>query len=275
MRSPSRLATRAVRAAIVAVIVAVGVLALVLNLPTRGGRSGASLAATPMPRLYVDRDLGVVERIVRPAEARARRDFENFARAHPGGHDDAAFETFALQHVGPPPTGAAQRREIGELHRIDANRTKAGVTAATWLEDHGKKDVWKLYVKQYKQFAGDAAGKAVKKRYKATYDLANKLVDDGKARFDRPSPYIVDPSLRALNQRKFSGTKKVSYPAKHTLIGFAEAGVLSRAEPHRATEYRWMADEVSFSRLYAGGHYPSDVAAGAYLGTLLAEYERG
>lgn len=28
-----------------------------------------------------------------------------------------------------------------------------------------------------------------------------------------------------------------------------------------------------YSRLYAGGHYPSDVAAGEYLGDLISEYE--
>lgn len=52
------------------------------------------------------------------------------------------------------------------------------------------------------------------------------------------------------------------------MIAFALAPLLSRYESHRAAEYRWMADEIAYSRVYhAGGHYLSDIAAGASLGT--------
>ena len=34
-----------------------------------------------------------------------------------------------------------------------------------------------------------------------------------------------------------------------------------------------MADQVSYSRLVGGGHYPADLDAGAYLGTLIGRYE--
>ena len=33
-----------------------------------------------------------------------------------------------------------------------------------------------------------------------------------------------------------------------------------------------MADEIDFSRLYAGGHYLSDLTAGAFLGTAIGDY---
>lgn len=35
--------------------------------------------------------------------------------------------------------------------------------------------------------------------------------------------------------------------------------VLGHFEPHRAGEYRWMVNEIDYSRLYGGGHYLSDV----------------
>jgi len=101
--------------------------------------------------------------------------------------------------------------------------------------------------------------------------LANKIETQGKRRFARNSPYIVDPSLHALNQKRFA--KKFSYPSKHSVLSAALSRVLGHYEPHRRGEYRWMTDEVSFSRLYAGGHYPSDIAAGAYLGDLVGLYE--
>jgi hypothetical protein len=37
--------------------------------------------------------------------------------------------------------------------------------------------------------------------------------------------------------------------------------------------YRWMADEIDFSRLYAGGHYLSDLTVGAFLGTAIGDFE--
>ena len=36
---------------------------------------------------------------------------------------------------------------------------------------------------------------------------------------------------------------------------------------------RRLLDEVDFSRLYAGGHYLSDLTAGAFLGTTIGDYE--
>jgi hypothetical protein len=41
----------------------------------------------------------------------------------------------------------------------------------------------------------------------------------------------------------------------------------------RAPEFDGMLDEILYSRLYAGGHYPSDLAVGVMLGRLIAGYE--
>lgn len=270
MSDDSRLSARTVRTLIVAVVLGLGGAALALNFPSDGDKKAGPFVGQPQPELFPDSRLALVERLVRPAQARARRNATRWIAGHPGRHD-AAFAAFAMNSVGPPPSGAAQRRELAQLHRIDARRSPTGVKAANWLEAHGKKDIWKLYRKQFGQLAGKAAYKRAKALFKATYKLANDLAAQGKTRFSRPSPYITDPSLHAVNQSRFK--KKLSYPAKHTLISFALVPLLSRDDPHRAGEYRWMADEISYSRLYAGGHYPSDVAAGAYLGTLTGEYE--
>jgi hypothetical protein len=267
---PASRQTRRVRAAIALVLVALVAAAIVLNLP--GGANSGSGKDLPIPPLLPDARVKMVDAIVAPAEARARRDANAWLAQHPA-RDDKAFVSFALAHVGKPPTGAAEARELAMLHRIDAHRTPTGIAAAKWLEAHGKKDVWKLYRKQYQDQVAPATAARVKAQWKATYKLAKLLAADGKVRFARPSPYIVDPTLHGLNQTRFGGTKKFSYPAKHALISFALGQLLAHYEPHRASEYRWMADEVSFSRMYAGGHYPSDVAAGAYLGTLIEQYE--
>ena len=83
---------------------------------------------------------------------------------------------------------------------------------------------------------------------------------------------VTDPTVNALNQAKFKGKTRLSYPSKHAALSAAAVAVLRHYEPSREGEYRWMADQVDFSRLYAGGHYLSDLTAGAFLGTAIGEY---
>lgn len=273
MPETMRLDARAIRAMMLAVLAGLGIAALALNLQSSSSaaKQTGPLKGQPVPPLFPDARLGVVDALVASEQARARRDIIRYLQQFPG-RNDAVFAQFALNQVGPPPAAAAQAAELKLLHRVDAGRTPAGVTAATWLEAHGKHDIWKLYLKQYAQQSAKPAAKSAKALFRASYLLANTIAKTGKARFARPSPYITDPTLHALNQTRFA--KKFSYPAKHAVIAFALAPLLTRLEPHRAGEYRWMTDEIVYSRMYAGGHYPSDIAAGAYLGTLISEYER-
>ena len=269
-RAP-RLGRRAVMTLLAMSFLAVALLAFALNtVLAGGGDEDGPFAGHAMPTLYPDSALPVVARLTAPAEHRADAAARRWLAGHPV-RDDAAFVNYAVKAVGPPPSGAVQRRELGQLHRIGASRTAAGAATANWLELHGKKDVWKLYLKQYRQGVPNATGDRAKTSFKAAYDLAKAVVDAAKAKYARPSPYIPDPSLHALNQGRF--TKKFSYPARHAVDVFALAPVLAHLEAPRAPEFRWMADEVAYSRMYAGGHYPSDIAAGAYLGTLVSEYE--
>ncbi|QEC48776.1 phosphatase PAP2 family protein [Baekduia soli] len=258
---------RTIRALLGLVVLGLAGAAIILNLPS--GPSGP-LGGQPMPTLFAKARLGLIDRLATAPKARADIAFSRWVRAHPA-RDDAGFSRYVLATVGGPPSGAVQHDELLALHRIDAARTPAGVAAATWLEAHGKKDVWKLFDKQYGAFVAKPEAKQSAAVFKATYKLGNLLAAQGKAHFGRPSPYIADPSLHALNQQRF--VKKFSYPAKHAVLSFALSSVLSHYEPERAGEYRWMTDEVAFSRLYAGGHYPSDIVAGAYIGTLVALYE--
>ena len=252
------------------VLLAVGAGALALHL--LGGGSDAPFDGQPLPRLYARAQLAEVDAPVQAAVARAHRETAAWLAQHPL-RDDAAFAAWAQGAMGPPPAGAAQARELALLHRLRARRTPGGVRAATWLEQHGKKQVWKLYGHQYRDFAAEAAGKRQKATLKAALKLAGALQATAKDHFARPSPYVTDPTVGALNQARFEGQKRLSYPSKHAVLGAAAVAVLRHYEPAREPEYRWMADEIDFSRLYAGGHYPSDVTAGAFLGTAIGDYE--
>ena len=87
-----------------------------------------------------------------------------------------------------------------------------------------------------------------------------------KSFFRRKRPFI--DIVRALVVGKKPGTW--SFPSGHTASSFAAAAILSRCWPGRKAAFFGLAALVGFSRIYAGAHYPGDVAAGATLGVALA-----
>jgi undecaprenyl-diphosphatase len=79
----------------------------------------------------------------------------------------------------------------------------------------------------------------------------------------RPRPVLE--GLPALT----STVTSLSYPSAHSTTSFAAARALSRALP--AAPVYACACAMALSRVYAGVHYPTDIAAGAALGTALGE----
>ena len=93
--------------------------------------------------------------------------------------------------------------------------------------------------------------------------LASGLAMTGaKMAFGRPRPYVTHPDLRTPR----GGAPMASFPSGHAAISFAGATAIAQLYPQWAVPaYAW-AGAVSYSRMYLGEHYPTDVLAGAALG---------
>jgi membrane-associated phospholipid phosphatase len=100
-------------------------------------------------------------------------------------------------------------------------------------------------------------------------DLAALAVSGGvtialKYAVNRERPFVTYPDIK-----KKSKAGSPSFPSGHTSSAFATATSLSLAYPKWyviAPSYAW-AGTVGYSRMHLGVHYPSDVLAGALIGS--------
>lgn len=84
----------------------------------------------------------------------------------------------------------------------------------------------------------------------------------------RPRPFVVDPSHGLV----IEAPSGYSLPSGHALASFLSATVIAFAPIPRGWKAgAWiMAILIAFSRLYLYVHFPTDVLAGALIGTLAA-----
>ncbi|GAF92132.1 unnamed protein product, partial [marine sediment metagenome] len=80
----------------------------------------------------------------------------------------------------------------------------------------------------------------------------------------RPRPRLDD--LPALS----STVTSLSFPSAHATTSFAAARALTVEGGLAKPPVYALASVMALSRVYAGVHYPTDIAAGALLGTVLA-----
>jgi membrane-associated phospholipid phosphatase len=98
-----------------------------------------------------------------------------------------------------------------------------------------------------------------------TAAVANLLV---KPLGRRPRPRRA--ALWIKPGRQLRMPRSASFPSGHTAAAFAFATAVGHVLPKTAKPLRALAALVAYSRVHTGVHYPSDVVAGALLGTVVA-----
>jgi len=230
------------------------------------------IEADPPPTLFSDAAIRPIEQRVDAQPARARRLMADWWKQHGSTADDAAFVSWLEQTLPKPPSPARRAKEIKQVQAIDRTRTSAGVAAATWLEAYGKNDVWQLAAHDQAEMLPGTAGDALKNHVDDAMKMAKDVADTLGTRDQQSAPYVVDPSLRTDKTVNPGDVCPCSYPSSHAAEGGAATTYLMQTDPHRASDYRWMLGEITWSRVYMAGHVPSDITAGALLGDMIGEY---
>jgi hypothetical protein len=259
------------------VVAVAGVLALVMGLvgPMAFG-AGASakdrIQADPQPTLFTDAVVAPLGRQADAQAATAHQLMRQWWSSHDRKAHDAEFTGWVEKTLPGPPSASRRSREVADVVALARTRTPTGVKASTWLETHGKKDVWKLYAHDQAEVQRGKAGKADKQAVKDALKLSKTVADTLGAKYRQSAPYVLHPSLRPDHVVKAGQVCPCSYPSRHAAAGAAATTYLVSVDPHRAGEYHWMQSEVDYSRVYMAGHTVSDITGGALLGDMVGEY---
>jgi hypothetical protein len=231
-----------------------------------------AVKADPPPQLFNASEIDGISGPVADQAETAHAAMAKWWATHGTNSEDTAFLAWVEGQVPAPPSKSARAAELRDVQSLKTKRTKTGVAAATWLEVHGKKDIWKLYLHDQRELESPAIGAADKASLKLILQMAKTASDQLAAKDKQSAPYVLDPSLRTDKTVKKGAVCPCSYPSRHAARAAGSREFLGYVAPRRLADYEWMEDEVAYSRLYMAGHVESDITAGSELGDMIGEY---
>ncbi|MFZ4775091.1 MAG: phosphatase PAP2 family protein [Terrimicrobiaceae bacterium] len=172
-------------------------------------------------------------------------------------------KAFFISRIGPPPApgSAAERRDIDRVLELQAQATPQKIAAAQRTLD--------LTVFTFAKAIGPDFDPARFPQTSAFFRRLNDIVratnDPLKAHFRRPHPFEADPRIRRL----VDAPAQYSYPSYHGARCAVFWHTLALLDHHAADAFHAIALQVERQRVFAGEHFPSDIAAGRLEGRLI------
>jgi membrane-associated phospholipid phosphatase len=168
-----------------------------------------------------------------------------------------------------PPDQAATQAELQEVQALVAGRDEAALQQIAYWDAGSPSYRWlEVTFSQLKSkpLPGPHTQRLIALVNVAIYD-GMVAAWDAKYTYNRSRPAASAAGLPVLAQH----TNSPSYPSEHAVAAGAASAILAYVYPDDAQLFMDKADGAAHSRVLAGAHFPSDVAAGLELGRQVAQ----
>lgn len=230
-----------------------------------------SMLSAPAPSAYTAPSLRNVASQVDKAVARGHAAYRDDASRLPSvDRDDRSLIAAAMDSIGTPPRLSHEDRELTLIRRLHRERTSQQDRAQRGHEFGGTSRIWKKELQRWQRGVDADTAQQGEQLLLDTLHVTHRATDRAKNIHERDRPYVVDDRIKALRLLPTSDHR--SFPSGHSSSAHAAATVLSALDPPQSERLLGMARDVALSRVYAGVHFPTDVAAGAHLGTYVADH---
>lgn len=212
-------------------------------------------------------------KLLSAAKARGLADTASWLTDHPTS-SVGEFRAFVIDRVGAPPSGASKETDLSAVRDAVRGRNELHSKQALWVDEHGLFAPWAAEEAAYVAAAGGpqqaAAGLALlRKAGELTTDITFAVKDLHL----RQRPFQVDPDGATLLEG-VTHARGPAFPSGHASTAYVKATVLDMLVPRRRAEHARLAEQLGQARTYAGVHFPTDLAAGAYIGAAAAAFVR-
>ena len=169
-----------------------------------------------------------------------------------------------LDHLLAPPPALGSAEETADLAAVvQAEKDRTAQDAVDAEADH-QRSVFRFADVMGPGFTPDKLPYATK-FFKRVYADEEKVVNETKAYFARPRPFIVDSNLTPMVYPKATP----SYPSGHTTFAYVMAILLANMVPEKSVAIFNRAASYGYNRVVVGAHFPTDVEAGRIAGTVI------